>query len=152
MLTRKWIAAAVAVCAATGAIDGGGLIACKATAGESTASPKDMPKVVSTNAPITLLRTTEWTEHPLTESSTPWRYYEAWQTDVCRMDSGELIRVDPCRYWLGLKAKVSADENKEFDLVPAQRVVGSPFPSKGWEQPDFDDGCWQRQSGPLRSL
>jgi hypothetical protein len=90
---------------------------------------------------------------------TLWRYYETWQTDVARLDSGQLIRVDPLNPRIGFSgAKIwneqqSGRNPKElrFPVRAASKVTGSAFPSPAWNKPDFNDRDWCRTATPMAS-
>jgi hypothetical protein len=90
----------------------------------------------------------QWRNPEQELGGTIWRYFETWQTDVVRLDSGELLRVEPYVY----RKKTKSESNRkpgEVEILPAGKVVGSPFPPNGWQKIDFDDSVWSRQPGPF---
>jgi len=68
-----------------------------------------------------------------------WRYFDTWETDVARLDSGGLVRVDP------LDPREFAGGDR-FRLAKAKRTLGSEQPPAGWQTCDFDDSRWQRRN------
>jgi len=94
-----------------------------------------------------------------TASGTIWRYYETWRTDVARLDSGRLVRVDPyCPRVEYSPAKIWQEQeggrkSKElqFPVQEAAEVTGSAFPPVDWTSPDFDDASWVRTATPMGS-
>ncbi|MGA2618756.1 MAG: glycoside hydrolase domain-containing protein [Thermoguttaceae bacterium] len=92
-----------------------------------------------------------------TSDATLWRYYETWQTDVARLDSGQLIRVDPLNPRIGFSgAKIWSQQQSgrnpqelRFPVREATKVNGSPFPPPDWKTPDFHDGDWVRTATPM---
>ncbi|MGA2034520.1 MAG: hypothetical protein ABSG68_19915 [Thermoguttaceae bacterium] len=89
---------------------------------------------------------------------TIWRYFETWQTDVCRTQSGELVRVDPfdprlyespTGEWVSVKRDYfdGFAPRKTYRIKPAKVVRESSPPPAGWQQPQFDDSGWARQAG-----
>ena len=92
----------------------------------------------------------------LEAGKTFWRYYEAWQNDVVRQDSGELVNVDLTRPVQGKDAKGQPMPDSmagrdyweprkgQTGIRPATRTIGAPLPVDGWEQPAFDDSTWTR--------
>jgi hypothetical protein len=86
----------------------------------------------------------QWRDPDKDPGGTIWRYFETWQTDVVRLDSGELLRVEPYVY----RKKTKGDfRNKTGEILPASKVVGSVFPPAGWQKTNFDDSGWTRQPG-----
>ncbi len=89
--------------------------------------------------------------------ATIWRYYEAWQTDIARMESGQLVRVDPLYPRLAFAPAKTWGEQQSgrnpreqvYRLQEAPQVTGSPFPPADWAKPDFDDGDWVRTAVPM---
>jgi hypothetical protein len=85
----------------------------------------------------------------LDTDGTMWRYYEVWQTDVARLPSGELVRVD------GLKPRERIENGQgdkkavSYKLLPAKKVTGSAPPPETWRHVDFDDSAWPRRFGSL---
>ena len=103
-----------------------------------------------------------WSYDPDAVRST-WRYWDTWQTEVIRLSSpstpstgsgqassgqaGELVRMDCFKPF---DVTTSADGKKDYGIRKAARISGSDFPSDGWQNPDFDDGAWYRQSVAMR--
>ena len=89
---------------------------------------------------------------------TIWRYWETWQAEVFKMDSGEIVRADAIR---PVESKKGPDGkpineggqgwNRKYALAPhkAKRLDGSPLPPEGWQKVDFDDSAWFRHEGPM---
>ena len=81
-------------------------------------------------------------------SASIWRYYDVWRTDVVKKENGSLVDVD----MLTPVMRKDKDGNLlpmgigsgAVDICPARHVMGSPYPADGWQQPDFDDGDWNR--------
>ncbi len=104
-------------------------------------------------ADIVLLRTPA-SERNWTADATLWRYHETWQTDMARLESGKLVRVDPLNPRIGFSsAKIWQEQQSgrnprdlQFPVREATRIVGSPFPPAGWTSVDFDDGDWLRNA------
>ena len=96
-----------------------------------------------------------------------WRYFETWQTDLCRAENpstgtvpgtgsdwkaGALVPVDgwapklvrsEAGEWVPYLSNIWREStNWTYRLNPAQRTLGSPWPAPGWEMPDFDDSQW----------
>lgn len=100
----------------------------------------------------------------LESRGTLWRYFETWQTDVARPDTdatgpgqaGKLVRVDPLNPWVPQSKQVLRKVGARAHLLryavqATSKVMGSKFPPKGWERPDFDDSEWMRRSVPFRN-
>ena len=90
------------------------------------------------------------------EAGTLWRYFETWQTDVARLKSGRLVRVDPldprsdfdyAKFWADAKRNA---KRMEIPIREATEVRGSAFPPTDWSKPDFDDSTWIRTPTPMR--
>ena len=88
---------------------------------------------------------------------TSWRYYETWQTDVCRTDSGQVVRVDGWSpkevhsasgawgaYLMNDVFDHSSDAKKQFRLKETKKIYGASLPPRGWQNPGFDDSRWVR--------
>jgi hypothetical protein len=86
-----------------------------------------------------------------------WRMCWTWQTDVCRSESGALVRVDwnarlvenASNQWVSMGYDPIV-RNGVYRLQPARRIDGSAGPPDGWQQPDFDDGLWENYRGPVK--
>ena len=90
----------------------------------------------------------QWRDPDKALGGTIWRYFETWQTDVVRLDSGELLRVEPYVFRKNTKGDV---RNKTGEILPASKVVGSEFPPADWQKTNFDDSGWTRQPGPFEA-
>ena len=73
-------------------------------------------------------------ERLILDEASYWRGFWTWRTPLVRKD-GELAAKD------GRKSGYISSWEAE-----------SPFPPRGWEQPDFDDSTWGRWPGPLRRI
>jgi len=88
-------------------------------------------------------------------SGTVWRYFEVWQTEVARLDSGKLVRVDPLKPRVGFDAfTLSRDRDAgakdlKYPMQEAAKITGSALPPANWTQPDFDDSGWVRTATPM---
>jgi len=89
--------------------------------------------------------------------ATIWRYYEAWQTDVAKAESGALMRIDafhprvafaPAKIW-GEQQTGRNPKELVFRVQEASQVTGSPFPPGDWAKPEFDDSEWVRTAVPM---
>ena len=85
---------------------------------------------------------------------TNWRYWETWQAEVFKMDSGEIIRANgirPVEAKKGPDGQPLKEQGVGYLLAPrkAKRLDGSPLPPTGWQNPDFDDQTWFRNEGPM---
>ena len=146
--------AAAATLAVAGAIVTGTGMAAETPAAQSpkpnvTAPGPLRTEPAGTNAPgMAILRMAkQWKDPTKDPGGTIWRYFETWQTDVVRMDGGELVRVKP--FVFQRPPPGNPYTKGPMELVTTQEIIGSAFPPEGWEKPDFDDGDWQRQPGPL---
>ena len=83
--------------------------------------------------PILLIQSTENGKPP----GSTWRYFETWQTDVCRTVDGQLVRVDPFDPRLyeneqGQWVSVKKDHfdgfapGKKYRVNPTSVIRGSP--------------------------
>ncbi|HUU42355.1 MAG TPA: glycoside hydrolase domain-containing protein [Planctomycetota bacterium] len=78
------------------------------------------------------------------EPGTVWRYHETWQTDLVRLDSGKLARVNVFHS----RRDVSTTPGRsQSELVTTSQVHGSPFPPEDWCKAEFDDSGWFRHRG-----
>ena len=73
-----------------------------------------------------------------------WRYCEVWQTDVCKTDQGELVRVSPFAY-----PHDKYKGGKGPALETTTTIEGSPLLPDGWQKAAFDDSNWVRRFGPF---
>jgi len=82
-----------------------------------------------------------------------WRSYDVWRTDVARRDDGTIVAVDMLTPQMRRDEKGallpygmtgSLPHGPAENVCPAQVVRGAPFPPAGWQQPEFDDGDWNR--------
>ena len=148
MSKRAMVAALVAGVVAAGAamnsyraLAAGPATQTKATTGQ--APPSTWP------TSRTILRMAgQWNDTAKDPGGTIWRYFETWQTDVVRTDDGQLVRVAP---YVFRKQTGTGAGSSTAELATTQAVTGSPLPPAGWEAPDFDDGDWQRQPGPMHN-
>jgi len=107
---------------------------------------------------VTLLRMASGSRY-WEPDSTLWRYYETWQTDLVRLDSGKLVRVDPLNPRVGFSpGKIWSEQQAgrnpkelEFPVQEAAKVVGSAFPPADWMKVEFDDDRWVRTATPMGS-
>ena len=127
------------------------------TAGRVGAAPA-APEAPGTNAaPVVILQcdasAAPWRTRP--ESfRTIWRYWEAWESEIFKTDSGEIVRADPFRPLAAAKGAdgnptIGPDGKPQVELRKAKRPAGSALPPDGWQQADFDDGAWTRHEGPM---
>ena len=79
----------------------------------------------------------------LDTSGSMWRYFETWQTDIVKADSGELVQVDPLNPRTGAK-----DATK---LAVTKNVLSSDLPPAGWQKTDFDDSRWLHRNQSMRT-
>jgi hypothetical protein len=108
----------------------------------------------SAPAPVTILDIDthtyygRWSLDPSAVRTT-WRYWETWQTEVVRRESGEgeLVRMDCTKPFA---VSTSADGKKIYGIQTTDRIAGSGYPAAGWLAPDFDDSTWFRQSVTMR--
>ena len=87
----------------------------------------------------------------LNASGSPWRYYEAWQTEVARTDAGALVRVDALRAREAITNAAADPAAPKYRLRPAPRVHGSALPPPDWNAPDFDDRGWMPGGASLKN-
>jgi hypothetical protein len=85
---------------------------------------------------------------------TIWRYWETWQSEAFKMDSGEIVRADAFRPVAVAKGPggqpiKGPDGKAVMELRKAKNPQGSPLPADGWQQPDFNDSTWFRHEGPM---
>jgi hypothetical protein len=79
---------------------------------------------------------------------TTWRYWETWQTEVVRLESGELVRMDCTKPFA---VSTSADgKRKIYGIKKTDKIAGSALPAAGWQAADFGDSTWFRQSVAMR--
>ena len=107
--------------------------------------PKEPEKPPKTGLqkPLTVLNLLggDWSYY---RKGTIWRYYETWQTETARLDSGQLVRVDP------MNPRSRAEGQKEYQLRQIEKISGSPFPPADWRNLEFDDNRWVRHIGSTR--
>jgi len=99
---------------------------------ELQAQPRDA------KAPLTILDT----------AGTMWRYYEVHETEVARLDSGELVRVDPYKPRQRIETTEGDRKTVTYSLCTSTKVTGSFFPPDDWRTSGFDDSTWMRHYGP----
>jgi hypothetical protein len=85
---------------------------------------------------------------------TIWRYWETWQPEVFKLDSGQIVKADPFRTVIvpkgpDGKSLTGPDGKPVIELKPAKGTEGSPLPPEPWRQADFDDSSWFRHEGPM---
>jgi len=83
------------------------------------------------------------------DGNSMWRFHETYETDVARLDSGELIRIDAYNPRENVEFKDEDRMPGKYRLRRAEKVRGSPFAPDGWMGPDFDDGTWMPRMGPF---
>jgi hypothetical protein len=160
LMTKAAVGAAVASLVAGLWVTAYGALAAGATGATASA-----PVTTATGpAGVVVLRMApQWGDARRDFGGTIWRYYETWRTDVVRGEDGQVTGTPTQSTALGTPTSVEPyvfrqetkggdAPGKTFQIAPAKTVTGSAFPPEGWQRSDFDDGNWQRQPGPLRTL
>ena len=81
-----------------------------------------------------------------------WRYLEVWQSDFCRTEKGDLIRVDPYAFSHDKCPGWRHKPGTSISLDPTTNIQGSTLAPAGWQSPDFDDSGWVRRFAPFKNL
>ena len=91
----------------------------------------------------------ESVEKTILDTKSFWRCYSVRGSELIRMESGELQPL----YEFGSARLTSRMVDGKRKYAPAlnkcDRLIHTPPPPSGWEQPDFDDSTWARARGPL---
>ena len=98
---------------------------------------------------VTLTTSVFAAERVVLDTRSAWRFHETWQTDVARLGSGKLIRVNPYKPRQDLEYKDQVLVAKQYGLREAKRIEGSSLPPTDWRETEFNDGDWQRLNGPF---
>ncbi|HUU42283.1 MAG TPA: glycoside hydrolase domain-containing protein [Planctomycetota bacterium] len=96
-----------------------------------------------------LMSTSPAAERVVLDTGSAWRLRETWSTDVARLDSGKLLRVNPYKPRQDLEYKDQVLVAKKYALREATRLEGSPSPPGDWREVTFDDARWSRLNGPF---
>ncbi|HUV39174.1 MAG TPA: hypothetical protein VMY39_06145, partial [Planctomycetota bacterium] len=73
-----------------------------------------------------LMSTSPAAERVVLDTGSVWRLHETWSTDVARLDSGKLLRVNPYKPRQDLEYKDQVLVAKKYALREATRLEGSP--------------------------
>ena len=91
----------------------------------------------------------QWCNPEQELGGTIWRYFETWQTDVVRLDSGELLRVEPYVYRKKTKSESQPQAGRSRD--PAGREGPRlPIPAQWLAERSISTTASGRAAGAVR--